>query len=203
MVDAMATAERLKMTPAEFLDFERGQTEKHLFWDGEVFARTSGTRAHSRLSLAVTVELERQLKRPCETHTSDMRVHLPEGRYVYPDGSVACLPEFGEGPEDTLLNPVVVIEVLSDGTEAFDRGKKFHGYSRIPSLRHYVLLSQHEPLIEVFSREDASANWSLRSARPGQELQLSPPGVTLNVDAIYRDVELTPEPPPPEDPKRS
>ncbi len=187
----MSTAERLKMTFQEFLEFESRQKEKHMLWDGEVFAMAGGSEAHARLQTAITLKLGSQLKEPCAVFPSDQAIALPEDRYVYADGSFACTPAFNRGPIDTLKNPVVLFEVLSDTSEAFDRGKKFQGYTPIASLRHYVLLSQYEPLIEVFSRDAKGSSWTFQRLGPGQEFMLEPPGVLLNVDALYAGVPLT------------
>lgn len=199
----MATGERKKLTPAEFLEQERKAEQKHILWNGEVFAMAGGTRAHAALATGLSSELRSQLlPRRCETYGSDMRVHVPSVQgYVYPDVSVVCGPAFGAGPSDTLLNPVLIAEVLSDSSEAFDRGDKFRGYRSIASLRQYLLVSQHAPRIDVFTRDDDGI-WFIRSLEAGQTLALEPPGVVVDVDAIFRGVELTPAPPPPDDSRR-
>lgn len=199
LAPVMATAPKQKMTPEEFLLFERAASQRHMLWEGEVYAMAGGTAAHAALQAAVVGEVRAQLKGSrCGAYTSDLRVAIPQGNYVYPDASVVCGPEFGGGPSDTLLNPLVIFEVLSDELERFDRGDKFLGYSRIVSLRHYVLVSQHEKLIEVFSRESETANWVLRRAFVGDLLTLEPPGLTLNVDELYDGVELSPKAEPPQ-----
>lgn len=189
------------MSPESFLVQERKSSERHILWNGEVFLMSGGTRAHSLLASAFVSEVRQALKgKACEAHGSDLRVHVPGVKgFVYPDASAACGPLFGEGPADTLLNPVLIAEVLSPSSEGFDRGEKFKGYWSIPSLRHYVLISQHSVSVEVFSRTSATEDWRLHAFSAGQSISLNPPGITLGVDAIYADVELSPAPPIPEE----
>jgi Uma2 family endonuclease len=118
-----------------------------------------------------------------------MRIHIPStGRYVYPDASVVCgRPEFQDEARDTLLNPTVVVEVLSDSTEAYDRGEKFVQYQSMPSLTHYVLASQRAPRIEVFTRQP-DGGWLLRIYGPGQAARLDALGCEIAVDHAYAEV---------------
>lgn len=190
------------MTLDEFLAWESAQKEKHMFWDGEVYAMGGGSPAHAELAPAITAALWQQVKRPCRLYGSELAVEIPGGNYVYPDSSLACGPQFTEGPVEQLTNPLVIFEVLSDTTEAFDRGEKFYGYARLPSLRHYVLVSQHEKRVDVFSRDSARGKWVLTQLASGGEFTLAPPGVVLNVDALYGDIPLTPAPKSPLGPKR-
>ncbi len=190
----MSTAPLRKTTPAEFLAFEAAQVERHILWDGEVYAMAGGDQAHYELQSAVMLKLGAQLKPPCRIYSADTALKLPAGNYVYGDASIACGPVFEKGPIDTLTNPVIVVEVLSESTERFDRGDKFRGYARLPSLRHYVLLSQYEPLIEIFSRENEKAKWSLTTLTAGEEFMLEPPGIMIRVDELYEGLTLSPKP---------
>lgn len=178
------------MTEQEYLAYERASPEKHEYADGEVFARSGGTGEHAAVAANIIRELGSALfGKGCRVHTSDMRVHVPSrGRYVYPDGSIVCgRPMYTDETRDTLVNPRVIIEVLSDGTEAYDRGDKFAQYRTLPSLEVYVLASQKEPRIEVFTRH-ADGAWLLRAYGPGECAAISPLGCNLDVERVYTDV---------------
>ena len=178
------------MTPAEYLAFERASEQKHEYADGEIFAMSGGTFEHSATATNLGRLLGNALEgRGCIALNSDMRVHIPAtGRYVYPDGSVLCgAPEFTDEQRDTLLNPAVVIEVLSDSSEAYDRGEKFAQYRTVRSLREYVLASRKAPRIEVFTRHEGGG-WMLREYGPGERATLESLGCTIAVDDVYRGV---------------
>jgi Uma2 family endonuclease len=132
-----------KMTAAEYLDWERQQVERHEFYDGEVFSQSGGTRRHSRIGANSIRSIGNLIAgNDCEVHGSDMRIHIEAtGSYVYPDVSVVCPPIEGDA-DDTISNPVLVVEVLSPSTEDFDRGTKFGYYRQIPTLKDYLVISQ-------------------------------------------------------------
>lgn len=183
------------MTEAEYLAFERASPDKHEYVDGELFAMSGGTGDHAAVAANLIRELGNAVfGRACRVHTSDMRVKIPSTpRYVYPDISVVCSkPEYTDETKDTLINPQVVIEVLSESTEAYDRGEKFASYQTIPSLVHYVIASQTKPRLEVFTRQDGGG-WLLRSYGPGELAALPSLGCAIEVDRVYTDVL---EPPP-------
>ena len=148
-----------------------------------------GSPAHAELSLAVGAALRAQLQdKPCRVFSSDLRVRVgATGLATYPDVTVACgaLERDKEGRE-TLLNPKVLVEVLSDSTERYDRGEKFEHYKKIPSLDEYVLLSQKEAHVETWRREDGS--WRRREAKSGERLTLESIDCELIVDALYHGV---------------
>ncbi len=145
-------------TAEEYLGMERNSLEgKCEFVNGQIFAMVGATREHNLVGVNITRELSNQLKgRPCEAYANDMRVKAAEAKsYQYPDIAVVCgKPEFEDGHLDTLLNPVLLVEILSSSTEAYDRGDKFAGYRKIPSLREYLLVSQDKPLIERYLKQD-------------------------------------------------
>lgn len=181
---------RTGVTEEEYLAFERSSAEKHEYADGEVFAMSGGTAEHSAVTLNLLAELRTAIQGGgCRAFESNMRVHVPAtGRYVYPDGSIACgRLEFKDDSRDTLLNPRVVLEVLSDSTEAYDRGDKFAGYRTIPSVAEYVIASQTQPRIEVFTRQP-DESWTLRIFGRGEKVQLGSLGCAIEVDQVYRDV---------------
>jgi Uma2 family endonuclease len=183
-------AEKRGSTAREYLAWERQQPTRHEFFQGEVFAMGGATREHNLLVVNITAELRNALrKKPCETYPSDMRVKVPAtGLYTYPDASVVCgKPEFEDGALDTLLNPLVLVEVLSDSSERYDRGKKFEQYRSIPSLTDYVLVAQDHVLVEHFRRGEGDT-WVLREVRAGGRVELSGPECALEVDEIYLKV---------------
>jgi Uma2 family endonuclease len=187
-------AVRIGLSPEEYLAFERSSDQKHEYADGEVFAMAGASRRHSLLTVNVQRELSvALLDRPCEVHTSDMRIKIASrGRYVYPDASVVCgEPVFEDAEVDTLVNPKLVVEILSDSTEGYDRGDKFTQYRTIPSFTDYVLVSQNAVRVEHFQRR-ADGRWLLTIAGPGEKLVLESVGVTLDVDRLYVKVGLPP-----------
>jgi Uma2 family endonuclease len=177
------------MTYAEYLDLERASEVKHEYLRGEVFAMAGGTPEHSRLAANVIRELGSALRdRPCIVFTSDARIRIvATDRATYPDVSVVCdrIEPAADDP-DAITNPVVIVEVLSDATEADDRGEKFAHYRRLPSLREYVLVSQRAARIEVYRRQP-DQRWMLGEAGAGQTVALESLGVAVAVDEVYRD----------------
>jgi Uma2 family endonuclease len=152
----MASAAAKKLyTPAEYLALERRAEVKSEYVDGIMVAMAGASRAHVLITGNLAREIGIQLKnRSCETYSSDMRVLVTRtGLYTYPDLVVVCgEPQFEDSAVDTLLNPTVIIEVLSRATESSDRGKKYGHYRRLESLREYVLVAQDEVRVERFSR---------------------------------------------------
>lgn len=180
----MGTAERLKMSYAEYAKREEIGEVKHQFLNGEVFAMAGGTREHGALAAAVMAALGAAAG-PCRAFSSDTRVRTPSGLSTYPDITVVCGKV--EGPADdpcTVSNPTLVVEILSESTESFDRGEKFKHYRSLPSLREYVLVSFREPLIESHAR-NADGSWVETFASAGESLALRSMSARLEVDAIY------------------
>ena len=133
-----------------------------------------------------------QLKgRACETYAGDMRVHVPAtGLYTYPDVTVICgEPRFEDSEVDTLLNPTLLIEVLSPSTEGYDRGKKFAQYRTLESFREYVLVSQEEVRVEIFTRQD-DGHWLLseEAGRLEETVPLASIGCELRLADVYERV---------------
>lgn len=162
----MSAIPKTKLTPAEYLEFERKSEERHEYFDGEIFAMSGAKRRHHVVAWNIGGELRQKLKgKNCEAYPSDMRVFIPEtGLYTYPDLVVVCgEPKFQDNVFDTLLNPILLIEVLSESTESYDRGKKFQHYRSIKSLREYVLVSQDEARIEKYLKQ-GDGFWVLSEA---------------------------------------
>ncbi|MAQ17668.1 MAG: hypothetical protein CMN30_23095 [Sandaracinus sp.] len=179
-------AERISY--GEYLAFERDAETKHEFIDGMVVAMAGGTPEHSRLAMNMGVALMNALRgRRCSAFSSDLRVHIPAtGRSTYPDVTVVCDERVtAEVDPDAIVNPTVLVEVLSPTTEASDRGEKFSHYRRLDSLQEYVLVRQDEPRIEVYRREGDI--WALRDYGEGQLVELASIDARLDVSAIYAD----------------
>jgi Uma2 family endonuclease len=177
------------LTYSEYLALEARTGEKYEWLDGVVHARAGGTPTHAKLAAAMIGELGAALVgKPCDIFSSDLKIRvLATGLATYPDAAVVCSKRELD-PEDpnAVVNPALLVEVLSDATEAYDRGEKFAHYRRIPSLREYVLVSQRERRIEVYRRNERGA-FELFEAGAGEELGIVTTGGKLSVDAVYRD----------------
>ncbi|RTQ52488.1 Uma2 family endonuclease [Hymenobacter gummosus] len=187
----------------EYLAAEEAAPYKNEYYAGEVVAMAGASDAHNVIVANIIRLLGNALyDRDCTVRASDQRVHLADSElYVYPDATVVCgPPEFQEKPRPgVLLNPAVVVEVLSASTEGHDRSDKLLFYLRIPALRHYVLVDSQRPRIEVYSRPDATtAQWVYQSLE-GQAATalLDTLGVALPLSEVYRRVEFQPPLPPP------
>lgn len=190
----MSLPEPSLLTPEEYLNIERKSEVRSEFIDGRMFAMSGASRRHALITINLQGELWSQMKgRACEVYPADMRVKVsPTGMYTYPDVSALCgEAEFEDAHIDTLLNPSVIIEVLSDSTELYDRVKKFAHYRRIDSLREYVLVSQNEMRIEHY-RLDAG-RWIFSDVSGSDNvLHLESIDCHLPVSAIYERVEFEP-----------
>jgi Uma2 family endonuclease len=177
-----------RYTYREYLALERGANVRHEFFDGEIYAMAGGTREHAAICANLTTSLSTQLRgRGCQAHSSDLRVRVLEtGLATYPDVTVIC-QHAEQDPEDrnTVTNPVLLVEVLSPSTAAYDRGEKLAHYRRIPSLQEIVLVAHDERLIEVWRREEGDT-WVRREARGGSVMLTAIPAA-LVVEDVYRD----------------
>ena len=176
------------MSYPEYLAFERAAEIKHEFIDGRVVAMAGGSPEHARLAANVAAALLVALRgRRCSAFSSDLRVHIPAtGRSMYPDVTVVCDERRTASVyPDAIINPTVIVEVLSPTTEASDRGEKFAHYRRLAGLHEYVLVNQDHPRIEIYRREGDV--WALREYGPGERAELSSLDVRLAVDEIYAD----------------
>jgi Uma2 family endonuclease len=179
-----------RLTPEEYLAIERAAEFRSEYYDGRMYAMAGTSCKHvmavSNLHFALRSEL---LNRPCGVGSNELRVRVPGGFYTYPDIVVVCgEPKFADDQQDTLLNPLLIIEVLSPSTEAYDRGFKFAQYRTIGSLKEYVLVSQAEPRIEVFRRRQ-SPDW-LFSESAGLEAvcHLESVDCRLALSEVYRNI---------------
>lgn len=177
------TVPRPRLTVAEYLALDRASEERHELADGQVLVKSGASLAHNRIVANLVFSLRGALgDGPCYPLATDMRVRAGATRYVYPDIVVVCGDAELED-SDVLLNPSLVFEVLSETTEAHDRGAKFAMYRELPSLRAYVLVSQHARPFEQFVRQPDD-RWLLSEARGGQ-LALTTLSVALDLDELY------------------
>jgi Uma2 family endonuclease len=142
------------ITEQEYIEFERASTSKHEYFDGQIYAMTGASRIHNLIAGNTLATLHGQLRRkPCQVLPSDMRVKVMRtGLNTYPDLVVICgEPEFTDDVFDTLVNPLVLIEVLSPSTERYDRGMKFQNYRTIESLQDYILIAQDHYHVEHYT----------------------------------------------------
>ncbi len=183
----------------EYLAFERDSPTKHEYFDGEVFAMAGATVPHNLVASNALRNLGNALvDRPCIVLGSDTRVVCPTGLRTYPDVVAVCgPPQYEDGRRDNLLNPIVIVEVLSPSTERYDRGKKFEHYRTISSLREYVLIASDRKSIDHFARQDAGTQWLLTSFSGEQDVVNFPAlEVGIPIAEIYAKVEFLPEPSP-------
>jgi len=173
------------MSPEEYLAWERREERKHEYFEGEVYAMAGGSPRHNRLSSKINTALENALGGRCHVFSSDQRIRSRERRYVYPDVSVVCDAPVIE-QEDVLVNPTIIVEILSSTTEQYDRGLKWDGYQMLASLTDYVLVSQERARIEHFARTP-DGRWVYTSANAGERIRLTN-GTWLDIDAIFAGV---------------
>lgn len=181
------TGTAASLTPEEYLAFERQAEFQHEYVAGRIIPRDGARRSHGLIVTGLASEIHARVPDPCEVYLCQMRVKIPPRDYVYPDVVVTCDPRFEDDASDTLTSPVVVIEVLSETTEAFDRGAKFALYRRIETLREYVLLSQNQALLEHYVR--AETGWTYRAIDDLDcSLALVSLGIEIPLRRIYEDV---------------
>ena len=192
-----------RYTPEEYLAYERGVEERNEYIAGQIVAMSGAGHAHSLIKGNLLALLHYQLRdSPCEIYASMMRVKIPAcAVYTYPDLTAVCdEPQLEDSYEDSLLNPTLIIEVLSPATELYDRKAKFGYYRQLPSLQEYLLVAQDQRRIEHFVR--AEGGWLLTEPEDPAVLHLPSIGCTVPVAEVYRKVRLplnpTPAEPPPD-----
>lgn len=189
----MSTLPKNYLTPEEYLAIERAAERKSEYFEGQMYAMSGARRAHNIISVNAAGELNQQLRsRPCEVYSHDMRVCVDRVKeYAYPDVVVACgEPKFLDGQFDTLLNPVLIIEVLSPSTELYNRNLKFAYYRSIESLQAYLLISSNRVHAELFTR-DPSGGWHVTDAdQLDDTLELLSIGCTLKLADLYQKVQF-------------
>lgn len=190
----MASQPKTLLTPEQYLDIERKADYRSEYFNGEMFAMAGAREAHNLLVTHLLRELDQQTRsRPCRVYPSDMRVHVKStGLYTYPDVTVVCGERrFIDNQTDTLLNPGLIVEVLSPSTEAYDRGRKFEQYQSIESLREYLLIASDRVHADLYSRQPDN-RWLLTSVhRLEDSLPLESVGARVLLSDLYEKVELT------------
>ncbi len=183
-----------RYTPEEYLAIERrnaGQRSEYLA--GEIFAMGGASERHNLIVTNIVRELSIQMKgRPCKVYSSDMRVKVAAtGLYTYPDIVALCgEAKFDDDQKDTLLNPTLIIEVLSKSTEGYDRGEKFEHYRKLQSLAEYILVSQEKHHVDHYVRQPDN-QWLLsESSNPQDTIQLPSINCSLAIAEIYDKVEI-------------
>ena len=191
----MSSAPTHRLTAEEYLAIERKAETKSELIHGRMYAMSGASLAHIRITSNLVGAFRDRLKgRDCDVLVADMRVKVADtGMYTYPDVSIVCeQPKLEDSHFDTLLNPLVIVEVLSASTEAYDRGAKFAHYRRLASLQAYVLVSQREPTVECFVR--TGDGWTLTSATGlDAAIDIAPLGCTLQLSDVYERVSFEEE----------
>lgn len=189
----MASQPKTPYTPETYLEMDRGSEFKNEYFNGEIFAMTGASRKHSLITFNIALSLGPQLKgRQCEAYVSDMRVKVrSSGLYTYPDVIVICAePEFEDEQKDTLLNPTLIVEVLSESTEAYDRGKKFEHYQTLKSLSDYILVAQETACVECYIRQ-GDGNWLYSAYEEIDDtIELASVRCALPLSEVYDKVEF-------------
>lgn len=187
------------LTLSEYLAQELRTGIRHEYYRGETFAMVGGTPRHALIATNFLCESSLALKNAtCVAYNGDLRIKVDEsGLYTYPDASIICGPlKLDDEVPNTVLNPTVIVEVLSDSTEKYDRGRKSDHYRHIQSLQELVLISQDRPLAECFTRHE-SGGWLLTDVRELEEsLSLKSVGIAIPLTELYRNVEFDPPEPP-------
>jgi len=180
-------------TPEEYLAIERNAEYKSEYLNGEIFAMSGASRKHNLIVWNISAALHGQLrKRRYEVYAGGMRVRVSDtGLYTYPDLAIVCdAPRFDDDMFDILLNPQVIIEVLSKSTESYDRGAKFAHYRTIDSLSDYLLISQDKPMVEHYVRH-GKKSWLLSEyANPDDVICISSVGCELAIADIYEKTDV-------------
>ncbi len=193
---SLASAEFI--SEAEYLAREKDAPFKSEYFNGQIFAMAGGSPTHARLGITIGRACEAALEKgPCNAFNSELKVRTPgSGLYTYPDVTIVCGElEYADSDRSVITNPVVIFEVLSESTEAYDRGEKFNHYKSIKTLQAYVLVSQWEPRVEVLSRKPTGTGWDYDDANGLESLIAIPPlQITLKLADIYNKVELSPRP---------
>lgn len=192
----MQALQKKHYSEKEYLELEKDSPTKHEFYRGELFAMAGASLVHNSLVANLIFLLMNHLKnKPCRVYPSDLRVKVElAGLYTYPDVSIFCNePTLAFGSTDTVTNPTVILEVLSDSTEKYDRGQKFHFYRQLESLQEYVLVSSSQKRVEVFQRL-ADENWLFFDSSEKESITIKSIECDLSLKDVYYNVSFLEEP---------
>lgn len=180
------------VTAAEYLEMERTAVDKHEYYQGEIFTMPGATVKHNTIQMNFTGEIRTFLKgKPCKVFGSDLRVHIPsKDLYTYPDAVIVCGNlELLDEELDTLLNPLVIVEVLSKSTQSYDRGDKFMLYRAIPSLKEYIMINSESVGVEHYTKQD-NGTWILKELKNlSDPLRIQSIDFSLSLSELYAGVE--------------
>lgn len=184
----------LHFTPEEYFIWEEKQLEKHELIDGRVYAMSGGTQNHSAIAINFLLSIRSHLRGSnCNVFNSDLKVNiLNTPNYTYPDVSVTCDNRDRENAI-YITYPCLIVEVLSDSTEAYDRGKKFEKYRRNPNLIDYVLASSDEVAIDIYHKNDAD-EWVILSYREGELVEFQSINLSLPIEQLYEEIVFARQP---------
>jgi Uma2 family endonuclease len=175
------------LSPEEYLAVERKAEYKSEYLDGVMYAMAGGSERHNLIAANIIIAIGVQLRdRPCRVYPSDLKVRVPNSkRFFYPDISVVCgETKFADDERDVILNPVLIVEVLSESTAAFDRGKKFLSYQQIDSLQEYLLVSQDEVIVERYIKQNNDTWLYTKAVGLGETITLP----SIECEVALRDI---------------
>ena len=175
-----------------YLAWEAEQSTKHEYHDGDVFAMAGASDAHVTVALNIAMALRNHLRgSPCSVFISDMKLRVEEDNaFFYPDVFVTCA-DSDRGQSHSKSAPVLVVEVLSPATSAYDRGAKFAAYRKLPTLREYALIDPERLSLDLFRREGDSKRWVLHPIEAGGHVEWASVGLQVPLEALYEDVPMT------------
>ncbi len=189
----MGQAELKYITQQDYLASERLATQKHEYFQGEIFAMSGARIAHNKISINCIVDIANKLKgKKCQPFGSDLRIHVQKNTlYTYPDISIICGEiETLDDTFDTATNPAVIIEILSASTRDYDKGGKFTLYREIDSLQEYILIDSENVMVEKFIRNQ-DGSWQLTEYKSlDQKFAIETVAIEMNLSDIYNDVKL-------------
>jgi Uma2 family endonuclease len=181
------------LTPEEYFAWEEKQSEKHEYIDGQIYAMSGGSVNHGRIAIRFTAMFDAHLENSsCITGNSDIKINIAEtNNYVYPDISVTC-DDRDKNTPNYFTYPCLIVEVLSKGTEAYDRGGKFRMYRNNPVLQDYLLVSSTSIEMDLYHKNDAG-DWLILNYTEGDIVELKSINFSFPIEQVYRGLTLTPE----------
>lgn len=181
------------LTPEEYFAWEAKQLEKHEYIDGQVYAMSGGSVNHGRIAIRFTAMFDAHLEnRGCITGNSDIKINIAEtNNYVYPDISVTC-DDRDKSTPNYFTYPCLIVEVLSKGTESYDRGGKFRLYRNNPVLQDYLLVSSTSVEMDLYHKNDVG-DWLILNYKAGDIVELKSINLSFPIEQVYRGLALTPE----------
>lgn len=182
-----------QLTPEQYFDWEKKQLEKHEYIDGQIYAMGGSSVNHGRLAIRFTAMFDAHLANSgCITGNSDIKVKVVEtSNYIYPDASVTC-DDRDKNTPNYFTYPCLIVEVLSNSTEAYDRGGKFRMYRQNPVLQDYLLVSSTRIEMDLYHKNDA-CEWIIINYKKGDTIELKSINLSFPIEQVYRDLTLTPE----------